>query len=122
MGQISLTTSEYLLAGDLRISRPGRLGGLAPDLPVWTSRQADLDALRLRGDVLYLPTPETMPASWPHAGRNLLPAMLALDEPLVAAMKLLQEPAEYKAILKKAAAARPTLPTTAPATGRADDE
>lgn len=122
LGQISLTTSEYLLAGDVRISRQGRPGGLAPDQPVWTSREADLDALRLRGDVLFLPTPETMPASWPRAGRDLLPAILALDEPLEAAMKLLHAPTEYKALLDKAPKARAAAPASCRSGGRGDDE
>jgi carboxyl-terminal processing protease len=122
LGQISLTTSEYLLAGDIRISRHGRIGGIAPDLPVATANEAELASLRLRGEVLFQPTPETMPASWPDGGGNLLPSLLSLDEPLVAAMKLLRTPLEYKAILKKAAKARSTMPATAPATARADDE
>jgi carboxyl-terminal processing protease len=121
-GLISLTTSEYLLRGDFRISGRGGIGGIAPDLPVATEREDELDALRLRGEVLFQPTPETMPATWPDGGTDLTPSFLSLDEPLTTAIKLLRDPLKYKVLLKKAAQARATMPAIAPTTSRADDE
>ncbi len=121
-GLISLTTSEYLLKGNIRISSRDGIGGIAPDLPVVSEREDELEALRLRGEVLFQPTPETMPATWPDGGEDLTPSFLSLDEPLTAAMKLLRDPLKYKALLKKAAHARATMPATAPTTSRADDE
>jgi carboxyl-terminal processing protease len=121
-GLISLTTSEYLLEGDIRISRRDGIGGIAPDLPVASEQEDDLQALRLRGEVLFQPTPETMPATWPDGGEDLTPSFLSLDEPLSAAIKLLRDPPKYKVLLKKAAHARATMPASAPTTSRADDE
>ena len=121
-GLISLTTSEYLLKGNIRISSRDGIGGIAPDLPVVSEREDELEALRLRGEVLFQPTPETMPATWPDGGEDLTPSFLSLDEPLTAAMKLLRDPLKYKALLKKAAHAQATMPATAPTTSRADDE
>ena len=121
-GLISLTTSEYLLRGDFRISNRGGIGGIAPDLRVATEREDELDGLRLRGEVLFQPTPETMPATWPDGGADLTPSFLSLDEPLAAAMKLLRDRRVYKALIKKSAQARTTMPTTVPTTSRGDDE
>ncbi len=121
-GLISLTTSEYLLKGDIRISRRDGIGGIAPDLSVACEQLDDLEALRLRGEVLFQPTPETMPATWPDGGADLTPSFLSLDEPLTAAIQLLRDPPKYKALLKKAAQARATMPASAPTTSRADDE
>ena len=61
MGQISLTTANYLLAGDVHISRPPRPGGLAPDLEAACLRPDQLDACAFAARFSIIPLPKPCP-------------------------------------------------------------
>ena len=63
-----------------------------------------------------------MPATWPAHGIDLTEAFLALDQPLAEALRILRDGEAYHALVTQAAQARATMPATAPATSRADDE
>lgn len=107
LGQINLTTAEFLAGGALAIMRrPGSTQwGVDPHLAVsqhWSD--ADLQRLRRRGRVVPRPLEA---ATRPASGQaiSLFEQLLKTDRQLSRAMALAAEPAAIKAMLEKLPAA-----------------
>jgi len=112
LGRLNLTTAEFYVDETLRIAR--RRGsdrwGVEADVEVLLPEvyRKSLRRLRLAGEVIAAPAPETRPAS-PHSAPSDDDAggkILKLDAQLRRALALLNEPAEIDAILERAAEAR----------------
>jgi len=116
LGQINLTTAEYYLADGLSITREpgGDLWGIEPHLPVGLLHEADVQALRIRAEVIPSPTPTTVPAGMETMER-MEEKFLRLDTQLAQALALVQDATEMKSVIKQGAAARDKrMPATAP--------
>ena len=112
LGRLNLTTAEFYVDETLRIAR--RRGsdrwGVEADVEVLLPEvyRKSLRRLRLAGEVIAAPAPETRPASThsapsdDDAGRKIF----TLDAQLRRALALLNEPSEIDAILERAAQTR----------------
>jgi len=108
MGQINLTTAEFLVGDDRSITRlPGsRKWGIQPDINVSAPdgpARAELARLRLTTTVMPAPTSTTAPAGDTIAdGRVLARRLLITDPQLARAAQLARSPAQIDAILQTA--------------------
>ncbi|MCE5327647.1 MAG: PDZ domain-containing protein [Planctomycetaceae bacterium] len=120
LGQVNLTTAEFLAGGSQPIMRrPGSTRwGIDPDVAV-SQHWADQALTRLRRQGSVVPRPlgaATRPAS--TAGASLYDQLLKTDRQLARAMALAADPAAIHAVLEKralapasaAAESRPTAP------------
>ena len=103
LGQINLTTAEYYLEGSMPISRraASRYWGVEPHRQAILVQAEELGRLRVRGEVLFQPTPETMPASWPANEQGMVAVYLGLDTQLKQALALLADPAEMDTLIRQ---------------------
>lgn len=105
-GQINITTAQYSLDGDWPISRrPGSdTWGIDPHVQAISLHEEKLADLRVRGEVLFLPTPETLPADWSGDNAAAMTGMfLKVDTQLNQALQLMGQEQEMKTLLKLAA-------------------
>lgn len=116
LGQVNLTTQEFLLAGGRAINRrPGSARwGVQPDveIPLTPEQERRLRRLRWRVEALSAPRPETAPDA-PATGPGVDPPsreFLAIDPQLSEAVVLLTEVSEVQRILRRAADARNEAP------------
>lgn len=110
LGQVNLTTAEYVLDGDEPIARrPGsQAWGVAPHEQVLIPEadQEQLNRMRLAAEVVVRNrTPATAP-SRPTRGPAVPLRLLRLDAQLARGVELLTTPAEMQTILKQAAESR----------------
>ena len=120
LGQINLTTAEYTLAGGLSITREAGsdIWGIEPHQAVGLLHEDQVQALRIRGEVVPSPTPATVPARM-ETTETMEQKFLRLDTQLAQALTLVQDAPEMKTLLKQGAVARTKrMPTSVPSKER----
>jgi len=109
LGQINLTSSEFLLGADVPVMRrPGSdEWGVDPHEQVLLlpSCREMLSRLRAEAEVLPPPRPPTAPTATPGRA-DIVKKLLRLDTQLSRAYKLLRRPREMQLLIKRAAAQR----------------
>ena len=118
LGQINLTTATYYLQGGLSITRESGsdVWGIEPHQAVVLLHEAEVDALRIRAEVMpappaATPSPATAPTgagSTERAERveRMEQKFLRLDTQLSQALNLVRDPPEMKRLIKQGATAR----------------
>jgi carboxyl-terminal processing protease len=117
LGQINLTTGEFLLAGRVSILRSADSPrwGVEPDVraTIDPSEREGLDALRAEAGAL-LRRPAEVASDRPadpaepgarHGSERIVEDLLTLDAPLRRAVKLLDDPQERRVLLRRRSAA-----------------
>lgn len=107
LGQISLTTSEYFVGDDQPVSRrPGSdTWGVDPHVEVTLaeSLQEELARMRLELELAPWPRPVTTSTSLPATASAYGSQLVLRDRQLFRAIDLLQDPAQMKDLLQRAA-------------------